>query len=87
MSDSPMLSFVAGMMSNPMFVSGNQQMITIGEEKAIKEWDDSNNSGELQIVVANKVLLTVRGSDVTFDEVKAYAEAYDYAKLKELVGN
>lgn len=84
-SDSPMLSFVTSLMTNPMFISGEKQMITIGGEKAIKEWSDADNSGELQIVIANRVLLTVRGSDVSFDEVKAYAEAYNYTLLKKFL--
>lgn len=84
-SNSPMLSGVMMMFGNAMFLGDGQELVTIQGEKAIRQWSAEDKSGELQIVVDSKVLITVRGSEVSYDTVKAFAEAIDYARLKELV--
>jgi len=84
-TDSPVLQAVMMMMSNPMFAtSDGGKMETIGGQKALVKMDTANKSGQVQIVVANKFLVTVEGEDVTKDDMTAYAKAVDYTKLSTL---
>lgn len=84
-TDSPMLQAVIMMMSNPMFAtSDGGKMETIGGQKAIVKVDNANKSGQVQIVVANRFLVTVEGEEITKDDITAYAKAIDFAKLAAL---
>jgi hypothetical protein len=84
-TDSPMLQAVMMMMSNPMFAtSDGGKMETIGGQKAIVKVDNANKSGQVQIVVANRFLVTVEGEEITKDDITAYAKAIDFAKLAAL---
>ncbi len=84
LSNSPMLSSVMMMFSNPMFL-GEKEVVMINDERAIKDCNEANKTCEYQVVVENQVLLTFKGQDVPFATVQAYTEAYGYAKLKELL--
>jgi len=84
-TDSPMLQAVMMMMGNPMFAtSDGGKLETIGGQKAIVKLDAENKSGEIQIVVANRFLVTLEGQEVVKDDLTAYAKAIDYAKLAAL---
>jgi hypothetical protein len=84
-TDSPVLQAVMMMMSNPMFAtSDGGKMETIGGQKAIVKMDAANKSGQIQIVVANRFLVTLEGEEVTKDDMSAYAKAIDYTKLATL---
>ncbi len=81
-SDSPMLAGMLGMFSNPMLVSGSGgKLETIKGQKAVVKYDAPNKSGDINIVVGGKILVTVEGHDVPRDALTAYAGAIDYAKL------
>ncbi|MDW7772837.1 MAG: hypothetical protein SCH71_08110 [Desulfobulbaceae bacterium] len=85
MADSPMLQGVMMMMSNPMFAtSDGGKMERIGKQKAIVKFDPNNRQGELQVVVANRFMVTVEGSGITENDLKEYAGAIDYDKLAQL---
>lgn len=85
MADSPMLQGVMMMMSNPMFAtSDGGKMERIGNQRALVKLDPNNRSGEIQIIVANRFMVTVDGSDVTENELKEYAGAIDYDKMAQL---
>lgn len=83
-SDSPLLSSVVMMMGNPMFLGGNK-LVTIKEQKAIEEWDEEGKYGQLQIVLENRMLITVEGSGVSKDDLYAYAEKVNFAALKGML--
>ena len=84
-TDSPVLQAVMMMMSNPMFAtSDGGKMETIGGQKAIVKMDAANKSGQIQIVVASRFLVTLEGEEVTKDDMSAYAKAIDYTKLATL---
>ena len=84
-TDSPVLQAVMMMMANPMFAtSDGGKMETIGGQKAIVKMDTENKSGQIQIVVANRFLVTLDGEEVTKDDLTAYAKAIDYTKLAAL---
>jgi len=84
-TDSPVLQAVMMMMANPMFAtSDGGKMETIGGQKAIVKMDTENKSGQIQIVVANRFLVTLDGEEVSKDDLTAYAKAIDYTKLAAL---
>ena len=85
LSDTPMLQGALMMINNPVMVTSSGQKLTrIKGKKAIVNFDKGDNSGEINIVVANSVLITVRGSDATLEDVTAYAEAIDYDLVTKL---
>lgn len=84
-ADSPMLQGVMMMLSNPMFAaSDGGKMERIGKQKAIVKFDPNTKEGEIQIVVANRFMVTVEGNGVTDAELKEYAKAIDYDKMAQL---
>jgi hypothetical protein len=85
MGDSPMMQGLAMMMNNPMIAaSSGNKLIKVKGQKALLQYDASDHSGELQIVVGNNVLVTVNGSDVTQEDLQAYAEAVNYELILKL---
>ncbi len=83
--DSPMLQGVAMMFSNPMIAtSDGGELVRIKREKAIVKYKTKDKSGEITMVVANRIMITVKGYDISKDDLMAYAEAIDINKLKEL---
>jgi len=84
-TDSPMMQGVMMMFSNPMFATADGgKLERIGKQKAIVKYDESGKSGDLQMVVNNRFLVTVEGNDVARDDILAYARAIDVKKLAEL---
>lgn len=84
-TDSPMLQSVMMMFSNPMFVTSDGGKLTkINGQKAIVKYKDENQRGEIQIVIANKILVTVEGRNVSLEDLKAYASAIDFNKLSSV---
>lgn len=84
-ADSPMLQAVMMMFSNPMFAaSDGGKMERIGKQKAIVKFDPNTQEGEVQIVVANRFLVTVEGDGVTDQVLKDYAKAIDFDKMAQL---
>ena len=81
-TDSPLLQGVMMMFSNPMFAaSDGGKLERIGGEKAIVKFDPANKDGEIKIVVANRFLVSIEGSDVTREDLTGYAGAMDYKKM------
>ena len=80
-----MLQGVMMMLSNPMFAaSDGGKMERIGKQKAIVKYDASNQSGEIQIVVANRFMVTIEGDGVTDKVLKDYASAIDFNKMAQM---
>ena len=81
-SDSPMISSMISLFTNPMLVSGSGgKLETIKGQKAVVKYDANGKSGDVNVVVAGKILVTVEGSDLPRDQLTGYAAAIDYAKL------
>ena len=83
-SDSPVLQSVLMMLGNPMFAGasgGNLQ--TIKGQRAIVKYDPSTKDGEIDVVVANRFMVTIKGKNVSQKELVAYASAVDYAGLSK----
>lgn len=84
-TDSPVLASFIGMYTNPLLVSSSgAKLETIKGQKAVVKYDAGGKSGEINIVVANKILVTVEGSGISRDELVGYAGAVDYGKLSSM---
>lgn len=85
MADSPMLQGVMMMMSNPMFAGADGgKMERIRKQKAMIKFNPSSKKGEIQIVVANRFLVSIEGQKISKKELKDYAKAIDYNKMAQL---
>ncbi|MBD3794024.1 MAG: hypothetical protein IE889_07710 [Campylobacterales bacterium] len=82
-TDSPLMQSIGMMMSNPMFASGGK-LTRINREKAMVKYETDRKSGELTLVYENQYLISVKGDEVTEEELVEYAKAIDLKKLKEL---
>jgi len=84
-TDSPMLQTMMMMFSNPMFASSDGgKMERIKRQKAIVKYDPPNQQGEIQIIVAKRLLVTINGNNVSKDDLKAYAKGINYKKLSAM---
>jgi uncharacterized protein YdeI (BOF family) len=81
-TDSPALQGMMMLMSNPMFATADGgKLEQISGQRAVVKYNNADRSGEISMVVNNRFLVTVEGSYVTRDELKAYAGAVDFKKL------
>ncbi|MFP4226688.1 MAG: hypothetical protein ACLFRF_08155 [Desulfobacterales bacterium] len=84
-TDSPIMQGMMMMFSNPMLAaSDGGKMQKIGRQKAIVKYDAQNKSGDVNVVVANRFLVTIEGRDLSEADLKAYAKAVDYNKLSAM---
>jgi hypothetical protein len=82
-TDSPMLQGMMALFSNPMFAtSSGGKLEKIAGQKVISTYDASSQSGEYQIAVANKYMITLKGEKVSAEEMNAYAEGIDFKKME-----
>jgi hypothetical protein len=83
-SDSPVLQSVLMMINNPLFAgAGGGKLETLKNQKAIIKYDQGKKSGDVYVVVANKFMVTVKGSKVELKDLVSLAESVDYKKLSE----
>lgn len=81
-SDSPVLQSVMMMLNNPMFAGASGGSLkTIKGQRAIINYDDGAQGGDINIVVADRFMITVKGSRVDQKTLIGYAEAIDFASL------
>ena len=78
--DSPMLSTMMGMFSNPSLITMNGgKMIKIQGQTAILNQQSGNP--EVILIVNNNAMFTLRGKGASVDDVKAYGEKLHLDKL------
>ena len=83
-TDSPALQSMVMMFSNPAYASADGGKLTkIKRQKAIIKYHPSNKNGEINIVVAKKYLVSVKGRNVSQNDLVDYASAIDYKTLKK----
>ena len=85
-SDSPLVSMVSGMLSNPMIVAASP-MLNIKQvkgESVMLEWDPASQAGSAKIVIDNKVLITISGNNCREEDIMNYVNAIDYKKIRDL---
>jgi hypothetical protein len=84
-TDSPMLQSMIMMMTNPMFATSNGgKPETINGQRAIVKINSGEKSGQIQLVIANRFLVTIDGEEVSKEDLVAYARAIDYQKMTSL---
>jgi hypothetical protein len=83
-SDSPLLQQVLLMLNNPMFAGADGgKLETIQGQRAIVKYDGGNRKGDINIVVANRFMVTVKGQGVEREALLSYAKAVDYDNLSK----
>lgn len=83
-ADSPVLQSMIMIFSNPAYATADGGRIKkIKRQKAIVKYDSSSQDGEINIVVANRYLVSIKGSNVSEQDLTDYAEAIDYGKLNK----
>ena len=83
-SDSPVLQSVLMMVNNPMFAgAGGGKLETLKGQRAILKFDSGKKSGDLYVVVDGRFVITIKGRQVTREDLIAYGEAINYALLEK----
>jgi len=83
-SDSPVLQSIMTMLNNPMFAGAAGGMIkTIKRQRAIIKYDEDDHKGEIDIVVANRFMVTVKGHGIEQDTLLKFAESVDFTALSK----
>jgi hypothetical protein len=83
-TDSPALQSMVMLFSNPAYASADGGKLTkIKRQKAIIKYHPSQKNGEVNIVVANQYLVSVKGRNINQDDLVDYASAIDYKNLKK----
>ena len=84
-TDSPMMQSMMMMFTNPMIIaSSGGKLEKIAGQKAMIKYTESNKSGEITMVIANRFLITIKGRNVTREDLIAYASGIDCDKLATL---
>jgi len=84
LTDSPMLQSMVMMLSNPAYATADGGKLTkIKRQKAVIKYRPSNKDGEINIVVAKKYLVAVKGRKIKEADLVDYASAIDYKKLRQ----
>jgi len=78
-SDSPVLQSVLMMLNNPMFAGASGgKLQTIKDQRAIVKYDDKKRDGDINIIISNKYMVTVKGQNVSQEELILYAQKIDF---------
>jgi hypothetical protein len=81
-TDSPLLQSMIMMFSNPMFASSMGQFELINGYRGIV--NHQNNMGDINIVINNRFLVTLKGSSVSREELMDYAKTIDLKAIANL---
>ena len=81
-TDSPLLQPMIMMFSNPIFAASAGQFELINGYKGIIKYHKSG--GDISIVVNNRFLVTVKGRNVSREELMAYAKSIDLKEIANL---
>lgn len=83
-SDSPVLQSVLMMVNNPVFAgAGGGKLENLKGQRAILKFDSGRKSGELYVVVDGRFVITIKGRQVTREDLIGYGEAINYAMLEK----
>ena len=83
-SDSPVLQSIMTMLNNPMFAGAAGGVIkTINRQRAIIKYDEDDHKGEIDIVVASRFMVTVKGQGIERDTLLKFAESVDFTALSK----
>lgn len=79
MGDSPILSQMMMMMSNPVLAGSMGKMVRIGKQRGFQSQDGE----KITMVIDNRLMISIEGES-SLDDKMAYAEAIDFAALQSL---
>ncbi|MDI6807545.1 MAG: hypothetical protein QME66_01000 [Candidatus Eisenbacteria bacterium] len=87
MTDSPLLQGMLPLLTNPALMgSQGGKLVKVKTYRGVSKKAGDGGGPELTLVVANKVLLTLKGSNgATEADLLAYANAIDFVMLEKLV--
>lgn len=81
-TDSPLLQSMISVFANPMIAGmGGSELIRLKGQKALIRYSPDERKGEVNVVVANKYLVSVEGQGVVREDLVSYASAIAYEKL------
>jgi hypothetical protein len=81
-SDSPLLQSLVMMINNPMIAGASGgKLETVNGQRAIVQYDEAAAKGEVNIVVENRFMVTLKGKKVERSQLISYAAAVDYDAL------
>ena len=84
-TNSPLVAGLAMILGNPILM-GNNRLVMVNGEKAVEEWDQKSGSGKLQIIIQNKMLVTVSGSRLkSKDTLYDFAKKIDFANIRKML--
>lgn len=81
-TDSPLLQSIGMMMSNPMFVTGGK-LKRINREKAMIKYNEKQKSGEITLILDQRIMISAKGKKVDEETLVDYLKAMDFKKLAE----
>ena len=83
-TESPMLQSMVMMFSNPAYATADGgKLKKIKRQKAIVKYRPSSQDGEINIIVAKRYLVSIKGRKVREQDLIDYASAVNYGKLKK----
>ena len=83
-TDAPVMQSLVMMINNPMLAGASGgKLETIKGQKAIVQYNEDNKNGEINIVIGNRILVTVKGRKAARQDLVAYAQAVDYDALNK----
>ncbi len=81
-SDSPVMQSLVMMLNNPVIAgAGGATLETFSTHKGIVQYNETNRSGDVNIVVDERFMVTVKGQQVDRKDLVAYANAVKFTEL------
>lgn len=87
--DSPAVEAAAALLANPAATAAqpNMKRIKVGAEDALLRFDASTKSGEITLVLSNRVLLEIEGENLASAELLTEAaKGWNVGKIRGLAG-
>ncbi len=82
LTDSPMMQAMMMMFANPMMAtSDGGKLEKFNAERAIVKYSSETKDGDINMVIANRFLVTVQGNNVARQDLIAFAQGIDFKKL------
>jgi hypothetical protein len=64
--------------------TGFERTTKIDGHKAFEEYDTDRKRGEINIIIADRFLVEIRGRDIAFEDIKEAATDFDFGELIDL---
>jgi hypothetical protein len=81
-ADTPLLQQFAALLNSPLMnLREGSRLEQINGEVARVTYDPNERSGELMMIVSDRYLITVKGSDTSREDIIAFAKAFDFETL------